>query len=284
MFIATFPHKVHLGGLIYMKNKLILLLFLILVVSVGTSVSVYHLMSQGVEHDKLLIPEINTNSGTASSPDIISIREPRRAFLLGFGERTPNSIRVFRVYVLDQYGDVIQDTDITWSLDGYVEGDRIYFYPWGDTMGVMLHIGENEEVRELVVRATSTVNPLVYDLIFFQVSPDPYAHRVQVGEQIGILREGRSGTTTIPLITQNMCDESQYAMMILPMGITLYNWDLLEQGDNRFSIVKWLEIVNGMYELTFLYDGTLEAGTWDVFLGVGRANILFTLTIEPAND
>jgi len=267
-----------------MKNKLILLLFLTLAVSVGASVSVYHLMSQGVEHDHLLTSRIGTSNETANNSHIVSIREPRRALLLSFGERTPGSIRTFRVHVLDQYGEFMRDVDISWSLDGYVEGDRIYFYPWGGTMGALLHIGENEEERELVVRATSTVNPLAYDIILVQVSPNPYAHRVQMGEQVEILREGELGTTTIPLITQNMCDESQYAMMILPMGIIIYNWDLIEQDNNRVSIGKWLEIVNGMYELTFLYDGTLEAGTWDVFLGVGRANILFTLTIEPAND
>jgi len=262
-----------------MKNKLILLLFLTLVVSVGVSVSAYHLMSQGVEHDNLLTSRIGTSNEVMSGNDIVSIRKPHRAFLLGFGERAPGSLRTFRVNIIDQYGDSMQEVDITWSLDGYVEGDRIYFYPWNDTMGVMLRIGDNEEERELVVRATSTANPLVYDIIFFQVSPNPYAHRVQVEEQIGILRESEQGTATISVITQNISDGNQHVIMTLPRGITVYGWNFPMQGITS----GYVEIINGIGELTFLYDGTKKVDTWDVFLNIGRANILFALTIEPAN-
>ena len=266
---------------------MILLLFLVLIVSaisVGVFISVSRLIVMDINKDNPSISRINIDeSVTNLGADIISIREPRKALLIGFGDFSPGSSFTFRVYIIDQYGDSMRDVDITWSLYGYVDGDKIYFYPWDGTMGIMLLIGENEKERELILRATSTANPLVYDIALLQISPNPYAHRVQVGEQVGILREGEQGTATIPVITQNISDGNQYAIMILPLGITVYSWDLIEQSEDRVSTDGDIEIVNGMGNLTFLYDGTTEAGTWDVFLGVGRANILFTLTIEPAN-
>jgi len=205
------------------------------------------------------------------------IQEVSRIFLLSFGETAPGSSLWFHASAIDQYGEDILDVDITWFLNGYVEGDRISFHPWG----IILHFGEIEDERELTITGASTVNPLVYSYISYHVYPNPYAHAVKIEEPVGVLREGEHGSITIPLSTQNIPDGGQLMTLHLPLGIAIQGWDLPTQYDNWSVTGGWMEIVNGTGELIFLYDGTTEAGTWEVLVGIGLANILFPLTIEP---